>query len=492
VVTTTDDPATTDLIGGHGTGHAAGTAGFAHRDDYKPSKSTRCAGRARLNPSGPSKAGSLWYHTPVSVNTGFETVFTFQVSDHSRECSHHKDPAFSTFMYESCSTHGGDGFAFVLHRDPEMGLAAVGSNGRGLGYDGIANSLAVEFDTWYNPGGANKTAGSSDLFPDHVAIHSKGAHQPNSAKEDASFGQQRIHASIGDGKTHLVKIVYVPFVAMDYVHRFSASPNMVQYLLDNDESRRLGTLLVFVDEGVGNDEPLLAVPVNLSVLLSLPQDEAYVGFTASTGLKWEKHDILAWAFCDKPHLGGEGGGCSLEHRETSANFDYAQKSKSASAHHPRYVPGPGFGGVTRTDTASSLRKGGTRGDGGGADGGSGGARSTRHESPDSEASLDRAKASYAPGSTEGEHEHGSAFFTHRLHHSKGRDEGLLEAPSGDHNEPKRFPSDTQTSSAARTADARMQVPAHPAAPAYEAAEEADPFFKEPGGRFSEGTEMRRE
>lgn len=60
VVTSTDDPFTTDAIGGRGTGRAAGTAGFGHRDDYKASKATRCAGRVRLNPSGPSKRGSAW------------------------------------------------------------------------------------------------------------------------------------------------------------------------------------------------------------------------------------------------------------------------------------------------------------------------------------------------------------------------------------------------------------------------------------------------
>lgn len=158
VVTSTDDPATTEDIGGHGTGKAAGTAGFGHRDDYKPSKSTRCAGRVRLNPSGPSKRGSVWHRLPLTVMTGFETSFTFQISDHSRECSTHKDPSFSTQLYESCATHGGDGFAFVLQRDPN-GTSALGADGRGLGYEGIENSLAVEFDTWYNPDTNTSTTG---------------------------------------------------------------------------------------------------------------------------------------------------------------------------------------------------------------------------------------------------------------------------------------------------------------------------------------------
>lgn len=41
---------------------------------------------------------------------------------------------------------------------------------------------------------------------------------------------------------------------------------------DNGEGRRLGTLVVWLDEGIANEEALLAVPINLSVLLGLPQD----------------------------------------------------------------------------------------------------------------------------------------------------------------------------------------------------------------------------
>jgi hypothetical protein len=54
------------------------------------------------------------------------------------------------------------------------------------------------------------------------------------------------------------------------------------------------------------------------VLLRLPQDQAIVGFTASTGLKWQKHDILSWAWCgdqkDMP--------CDLTHQ---AHFESSVK-----------------------------------------------------------------------------------------------------------------------------------------------------------------------
>ena len=59
----------------------------------------------------------------------------------------------------------------------------------------------------------------------------------------------------------------------------------VPYIKDLSENRRLGTLLVFLDEGVTSDEPLMALPLNLAVTLDLPDDQAFVGFTASTGLK---------------------------------------------------------------------------------------------------------------------------------------------------------------------------------------------------------------
>ena len=47
-----------------------------------------------------------------------------------------------------CRARGADGFAFVLQNDRRF---ALGEGGMSLGYGGIANSLAVEFDTYYNP-----------------------------------------------------------------------------------------------------------------------------------------------------------------------------------------------------------------------------------------------------------------------------------------------------------------------------------------------------
>ena len=104
----------------------------------------------------------------------------------------------------------------------------------------------------------------------------------NHHQESAALGQQRPHP-VADGKVHLVKVMYLPFVATEYLANFTATPNLVPFIKDYSENRRLGTLLVFMDEGVEKDIPLMAIPINLSVLLDLPQDMAYAGFTALFG-----------------------------------------------------------------------------------------------------------------------------------------------------------------------------------------------------------------
>lgn len=77
-----------------------------------------------------------------------------------------------------------------------------------------------------------------------------------------------------------------------------ASDSLLPFLKDNGEQKRIGTLVIFIDEGIATDTPLMALPINLSLLLSLQDDKAFVGFTSSTGRFYEKHDILSWMWCD--------------------------------------------------------------------------------------------------------------------------------------------------------------------------------------------------
>lgn len=301
-------------------------AGFIHRSDTISSPE-HCNVRARLTPSGPSKVGSMWMGEPAPVNNGFDTYFTFQVSDHSKQCTLNKDQYFSLTHHRTCSVHGGDGFAFVIQN---KGTDAYGEVGAQMGFGGIPNSLAIAFDMWQNPG-------EDTLGVDHVSIQSRGI-LPNDALEQGLLGVPRAHA-LADGQVHLVRIAYFGDLKSEYLDQLVASDSLLPYLKDNGEQKRVGTLLVWMDEGIESDTPLMALPINLSLLLQLPLDKAYVGFTSATGRFYEKHDILSWVWCDQQP-------CDAP---TKADFDYHQKSKFSSTPLRRFEPGPGYGGGDNAD-----------------------------------------------------------------------------------------------------------------------------------------------
>jgi len=313
-------------------------AGFLHRSDtISAPEIAKCPVRVRLTPSGPSKVGGMWFRDPVPVVNGFETTFQFQISDHSKECTLHKDQYFSQKSHRTCAVRGADGFAFVIQLD-ERGTTALGhpskSTGAQMGFGGdggIENSLAIAFDTWQNQG-------FDYLGVDHVKIQSRGV-LPNDALKEGLLGFPRAH-QLADGVKHRAKVVYYTEVITKYLNKLVASDSIVPYLLDNGEQKRIGTLVVFLDDGIENDEPLMAMPINLSKLLNLPSDKAYVGFTSSTGRFYEKHDILAWHFCDQ-------NPCD---QGTMEAFDYHQQSKSYDSRLRKTGQGTGFGGDDKAQT----------------------------------------------------------------------------------------------------------------------------------------------
>jgi len=101
--------------------------GFLHRNDTLPSASN-CSQRIRLTPSGPSKVGVVWYREPRPIANGFDTYFTFQITDHSKHCTSVKDQYFSKRHHVTCSIRGADGFAFIL-QNSKNGLTAIGEDG---------------------------------------------------------------------------------------------------------------------------------------------------------------------------------------------------------------------------------------------------------------------------------------------------------------------------------------------------------------------------
>jgi len=95
-------------------------------------------GVAQLTNGYFGEAASMWYTTPVSI-AQFSTTFTFQMLPGT------SPPPIA------------DGFTFTIQNDPN-GTSALGESGGGLGYAGIANSVAIKFDA-YKPGGGHSSTG---------------------------------------------------------------------------------------------------------------------------------------------------------------------------------------------------------------------------------------------------------------------------------------------------------------------------------------------
>lgn len=267
----------------------------------------------------------MWFSDPSPVNNGFDTYFTFQITDHSKQCTQFRDQYLSKTNYRSCSIHGADGFAFVVQFSPNK-TSALGGDGGQLGFGGIENSLAIAFDAWQNPG-------NDQIFGDHVSVQSRST-SPNNAFAEGLLGVPRIH-KLADGEIHLARVTYFPDLQAKYFDKLIASDSLLPYLKDNGEQKRVGTLAVFLDEGVENDDPLFALPINLSLLLKLPTDKAYVGFTSSTGRFYEKHDIISWVYCDQVP-------CDTP---SVTEFDFHQQSRfSAQSKRQNFPPGEGYGG----------------------------------------------------------------------------------------------------------------------------------------------------
>ena len=189
--------------------------------------------RLRLTPDQRHQAGSAFYRNPFSLDadTAFETHFQFQIGS---------------------GAAGADGFVWLL-QSSAAGPQALGGGGGQLGYGGIGQSLAIEFDT--HAGKHNPGDGGSD---NHVSVLLNGDPLAPLVTASPDFdlnGGTVAHAWVSyDGTSDLLEV----FVA--------ASP------------QKPGSAL-------------LSTTLDLDGLFD---DSIYAGFTAGTGGRANRHDILSW------------------------------------------------------------------------------------------------------------------------------------------------------------------------------------------------------
>lgn len=179
-----------------------------------------------------SQGGSAFSTTPItfSANYSFSTRFTFN--------------------FNNAGFGGADGLVFVIQPNANN----VGGIGGGIGYQGIGNSLGVEFDNWFNSG--------VDIDANHIGINLNGS-------------------------VASVSSVTSPF-ALDSGQDYTA-------WIDYDGS----TQLLEVRFGNSNVRPLAALlSYNLDLAAVVGNPQAFVGFTSGTGAAYANHDVVNWEFRD--------------------------------------------------------------------------------------------------------------------------------------------------------------------------------------------------
>jgi Legume lectin domain/Chitobiase/beta-hexosaminidase C-terminal domain len=179
--------------------------------------------RLQLTDGLPNEASSAWFDTPVNIQS-FTNNFTFQLSNPQA-----------------------DGMTFTIQN---MGLTALGAPGGGLGYAGIANSVAIKFDLFNNDGEGSDSTG----------LYTNGA-SPSVPAVDMTASGLNLHS----GNAISASMVY-----------------------DGK------TLTLTLTDGVLNKTFQTSWTVNIPQIVG--GNTAFVGFTGGTGGGTASQKILTWNF----------------------------------------------------------------------------------------------------------------------------------------------------------------------------------------------------
>lgn len=197
------------------------------------------SGKLRLVTAASGGAGTVVRRNQIQLTEGFSTYFQLQMHN---------------------SVNGGaDGMAFIVYKND---TPQIGAYGGGLGYSGISNSIAVEFDTWLNDD-------MGDGSNAQVAIMLNGDSTHVNQPEGSLINYPAIEGSV------------------------------INAWVDYDGTTITTT---FGTGSTRTDEANRTISRNVGTLLS--GENVFVGFAASTGWARDDHDLLKWYFKDGYVEGG--------------------------------------------------------------------------------------------------------------------------------------------------------------------------------------------
>lgn len=181
----------------------------------------------------PNQKGACWYaHNRIDLSKGFETEFTFKIIKKTDQSLH------------------GDGFAFIIQN---VGSKAIGQSGAGLGYVGLKDAVALEFDTY------NNNEGSKNHVNLSIFSRAKNRFVPLATVHEIP--------EITDGESHFARVEY-----------------------------KDGFLSFYLDSYLF---PILSTKIDLIKEANSLDKLAWMGFTASTSGSSSSHQLLTWNMNEK-------------------------------------------------------------------------------------------------------------------------------------------------------------------------------------------------
>lgn len=220
---------------------------------------------ARIIPALGNQGGAIYSTAGFTLgnNATFSTQFQFRMTNPGGV-----DPA--------------DGFTFVLTASP----SGLGTVGYGMGYQGVNNSVAIEFDT-YNNGNANSLGffAQEPNSSNHVSLDLGGVLTNTAATNVYGNG------SCGFTNGTPAQNNYAVPGCMSNGDLWTANISYDGALLNVSLSDPLEGSTFFA---------LTNYAINISSYLGT--NSAFVGFTGSSGAGWENEDIVNWSYANTTQL----------------------------------------------------------------------------------------------------------------------------------------------------------------------------------------------
>lgn len=211
-------------------------------------------------------AGYMYYHNKLNLISGFQTEFSFVISDPSRYFTNPEEKAPQ--VLGDTSLAGADGIALVLAGEIPIIPALAGGD---IGYGGLTNAIAIEIDLYENPE-------NRDPNGNHVSVilpNEDNQIFPLHPKKDTMTTTDVIEIKSDSSQTYHCKVVYENLTLKIYL----------------SDSKEYGKPVLTVEDF------LLFNYLNMEY-----NGNGFLGITSSTGRSVEVHEITEWSICTSRNL----------------------------------------------------------------------------------------------------------------------------------------------------------------------------------------------